>query len=263
MQKKKSLTWSAGGEGARLLINQPFSCFPCLWVYSSVFLFCLVILPSAGSLSLCFRLPFWFPLFLFSSSPCVVRLWFSAPPPLLLRLFSEFCFSLCSLLLFSLPVLFVFPLLRFVPCPPVFVCLLLWFSGPPVRGFFFARLLWFFPLVFFLSSPWFCYSSSVFFIFFFACPAFPLGSLFPVFLQSFLFVSFGSLSLLSVLLLFSSFFSLVSFFPSPVVSPVFPPFSPIPPCPLFLHTFVPHHREARTPLFLWAETGAKNLLPSV
>jgi len=62
---------------------------------------------------------------------------------------------------------------------------------------------------------------------------------------------------------FSPVFSLVSFFPSPVVSPVFPPFSPIPPCPLFLHAFVPHHREARTPLFLWAETGAKNLPPSV
>jgi len=37
--QKKSLTWSAGGEGARLLINRPFSCFPCLWVYSSVFCF--------------------------------------------------------------------------------------------------------------------------------------------------------------------------------------------------------------------------------
>jgi hypothetical protein len=74
MQKKKSLTWSAGGEGARLLINQPFSCFPCLWVYSSFFLFRLVILPSAGSLLLCFRLPLWFPLFMFSLSPCVVRL---------------------------------------------------------------------------------------------------------------------------------------------------------------------------------------------
>jgi len=37
--QKKSLTWSAGGEGARLLINQLFSCFPCLWVYSSVFCF--------------------------------------------------------------------------------------------------------------------------------------------------------------------------------------------------------------------------------
>jgi hypothetical protein len=74
MQKKKSLTWSTGGEGARLLINQLFSCFPCLWVYSSVFLFPLVILPFAGSLPLCFRLPLWFPLFMFSSSSCVVRL---------------------------------------------------------------------------------------------------------------------------------------------------------------------------------------------
>jgi len=31
----------------------------------------------------------------------------------------------------------------------------------------------------------------------------------------------------------------------------------------FLHAFVPHDREARTPLFLWEETGAENLLPSV
>jgi len=78
------------------------------------------------------------------------------------------------------------------------------------------------PLAFFCSSsPRFCYSSSVFFIFF-TCPAFSLGSLFPVFLQSFLFVSFGSLSLSSVLLLFSSFSS-VSWLPFP---PSFlPPFS--------------------------------------
>jgi hypothetical protein len=31
----------------------------------------------------------------------------------------------------------------------------------------------------------------------------------------------------------------------------------------FLHAFVPHDREARTPLFLREETGAENLLPSV
>jgi len=74
MQKKKSLTWFAGGKDLRLLINQPFSCFPCLWVSSFVFLFRLVILPSTGSLPLCFHLPLWFPLFMFSSSPCVVRL---------------------------------------------------------------------------------------------------------------------------------------------------------------------------------------------
>jgi len=31
----------------------------------------------------------------------------------------------------------------------------------------------------------------------------------------------------------------------------------------FLHAFVPHDREARTPLFLWEETGTESLLPSV
>jgi len=78
---------------------------------------CVCVLPS-------FSLALWvfisarlsvFPLFsgsFFVSSPVV------------------FLFPVFFPLLFSLPVLFVFPLLRFVRCPPIFVCPLLWFSGP-------------------------------------------------------------------------------------------------------------------------------------
>jgi len=140
MQKKKSLTWSAGGEGARLLINRPFSCFPCLWVYSSVFCFVWwYSLLQVHSLSV-FVFPSGFPclcflrllvLFVFDFQPLLLCCWGF--------FFLSFCLSLCSLLLFSLPVLFVFPLRRFVPSPPVFVCLLLSVFSlflPSVRAFF-------------------------------------------------------------------------------------------------------------------------------
>jgi len=137
-----------------------------------------------------------------------------------------------------------FPLLMFVPFS-------LFFSGsllvrPLFLGLFvpcscFQSLLFFFLLSFsvfcvcfssvslcpafgfflFLLSPVLLFLLC-FLHFFFTCPAFSLGSLFPVFLQSFLFVSFGSLSLSSVLLLFSSFSS-VSWLP---FAPSFlPPFS--------------------------------------
>jgi len=78
--------------------------------------------------------PPWFHLLLLSSVPkillCSGSFFISSPVVFLFPVFFP--------LLFSLPVLFVFPLLRFVRCPPIFVCPLLWFSGPPaLRGFFF------------------------------------------------------------------------------------------------------------------------------
>jgi len=77
--------------------------------------------------------PPWFCLLLSSSVPkillCSGSFFVSSPVVFLFLVFFP--------LLFSLPVLFFFPLLRFVRCPPVFVCPLLWFSGPPCPSWLF------------------------------------------------------------------------------------------------------------------------------
>jgi len=152
MQKKKSLTWSAGGEGARLLINQPFSCFPCLWVYSSVFLFCLVILPSAGSLSLSvFVFPSGFPCFCF------------------LRLLVLFVFDFQPLLLCCWGFFLSFALVFVPSCFLVFLCYL----SSPSFGLFRALLSSSVSCSGFRVPPFVAFSLLVFsgfFLWFFFCP---------------------------------------------------------------------------------------------
>jgi len=128
-------------------------------------------------------------------------------------------FLVCSSIFSVLP-LFLFS--------PFFFCLLFSQFSP---GFFSLSVLFFSPslsdqpLAFFVPPLPGSIIPPLFSSFFFRVPAFSLDSLFPVFLQSFLFVSFGSLSLSRQFCSFSPVFFFFGFFlPQSCGFPCLPPF---------------------------------------